>query len=1011
MKINTQILEDFVKSSTLASYFNEKGLIEELLLKSNLISIEEGDAIYKRGELLSELIIVVTGRVISATDQGPHKNHGPGEEVNLYSFLNRTTCLSDAFAAESSMVIKVPYDVFISTSRDEQELKNYLKFKSEYFSFQQMIRDLNDINVSNEFKVFILGNLKLVELGPEYLISKENIAPDIAFFIQHGSIFASNRKIGSDEFNSWPVRETGWINLRECISQKGSSATFATVAKSAVFQITRDVLEVCKVKFPFDFEAFVRRMANLERPAEDIESEYADRDHDFETFITNPELLSTRPIWFRYPWIPQHDEMDCGPACLSMISSFWGNDLPLQFWRQKLQTNQLGTVVLDMANVAERNGFITHPVYIEDLSELDDRMLPAIVLRKNHYLVLYKISRKHVIVGDPAIGIRRISHKEFYDGFEHAVLVLKPLEEFLKQKGSKPKYSHYLKFMKIFKLEMAIVFLISLFMILLALVPPFSIQIFLDRILKTKDENMLLWLFGVGIVTAASSAILNHTRGKYIIYIVSRFDFIALSTFFKKFFTLPYDFIANRHLGDFTRRVSELERLRDFFTQLLLSISLDLITIVAFGIVLFMFNIKLMIATYIFCIGLVVVTLLYSTKLNKAYQETFSSQTEQDSLISDTIKGIATIKTMNSESTSRWRLENRIALSLKARSKFFTAANNLTNLTGLLSDFGKMSLIVMVAYLTLNDELTTGQMISASVLITSSLGPFTNLAHSWAGIQEIRAVANRLNDIFLTQSETKTSTENLVLENFLGEIEFQDVWFRYGGESNSWALKGVSFKIESGTSVALVGPSGSGKTTIGLLLGGLYKPSKGRILVDNRDIGDYDPTWLRQRLGFILQEPSLFYGTVAQNIALTTPLINYKKVREVAEIANATEFISKKPNSFDYLITHGGIGLSAGEKQRIAFARALYSNPKVLILDEATSALDGISEREIIRSLKNGNRTLINIAHRYSTAMASDFVILLDKGNVVGIGPHNYLAKSNVLYRQIFNLDERDGIV
>ncbi|NDG85896.1 MAG: ATP-binding cassette domain-containing protein [Proteobacteria bacterium] len=237
-------------------------------------------------------------------------------------------------------------------------------------------------------------------------------------------------------------------------------------------------------------------------------------------------------------------------------------------------------------------------------------------------------------------------------------------------------------------------------------------------------------------------------------------------------------------------------------------------------------------------------------------------------------------------------------------------------------------------------------------------------------------------------------------------MEFQNVWFRYGGEASNWALKNVSFRIEAGKIAALVGPSGSGKSTVGQLLAGLYRPTKGRILIDGRDMSDYDSNWLRKRMGFILQEPSLFSGTIAENIAMASPAPDFAKVEEVAIQADADKFIVGKPNGYQYIISHGGLGLSGGEKQRIAFARALYGEPDVLVLDEATSAMDGISEKAVLESLRGGHRTMVNIAHRFTTALASDFVIVLDQGELVNVGSHDYLAASCPLYSKLFNLDQ-----
>ena len=183
--------------------------------------------------------------------------------------------------------------------------------------------------------------------------------------------------------------------------------------------------------------------------------------------------------------------------------------------------------------------------------------------------------------------------------------------------------------------------------------------------------------------------------------------------------------------------------------------------------------------------------------------------------------------------------------------------------------------------------------------------------------------------------------------------------------------------------------------------------AKGRILIDGRDIGDYDANWLRRRMGFILQEPSLLFGSIAANIAMVSPEIDQEQLIEAAQSSRAIDFIEQKPNGFDYLISHGGLGLSGGEKQRVAFARALYCKPRILVMDEATSALDGISEKLVINSLRAEKRTVINIAHRLSAAVSSDLVVVLDRGIVIGAGSHDYLAHSHQLYRDLFNLDER----
>jgi subfamily B ATP-binding cassette protein HlyB/CyaB len=724
--------------------------------------------------------------------------------------------------------------------------------------------------------------------------------------------------------------------------------------------------------------------------------------------FSDEAVVRKRPFRIRYPFVYQHDEMDCGSACLSMVSKYWGNDLSLQFWRQRVQTGKNGTSLFDLLAAAEKFGFITHPVSVESIAMIGEGdILPAIVLRNSHYVVVYRVTSKQVIVGDPSVGIRKMSHEEFDEGFQKAVLLLRPIDRFFENRSEKSEYGHYFELFFKFKKELAIVLLVSILIIVFDLVSPFLFQLIYDDVLVNKDGNLLAFVLIAALTASAATSVLGFIKMKYVIYISSKFDFIASSAFFRKLFSLPYRFIAERHIGDFTHRVSELQRLRLFLTNQILGIVLDLLTLGVFAVALYLFSPTILLISLGMSAVLVLISVLFSRRMINAFQESFLKGSEQDSAVTEALKGISTIKTTNCEIGFRWNLEGYIAKSLKARNDFSHLSISLDAISGFVHESFILLLLGFAAYLALTGKFTPGQVISASMLVGNIMRPFSNLAHSWSGIQEAKATAQRLNDVFLMGSEVKKlMNEGDMLEHFRGEIEFRNVWFRYGGESSEWVLKNVSFRIPAGESVALVGRSGSGKSTIGLLLGGLYAPSEGQILIDGRELGDYDTSWIRKRMGFILQEPSLFHGTIAQNIALGEVEIDPVRLRQVATQANAMEFIEKNPLKFDFLLTHGGLGLSAGEKQRIAFSRALYNDPHILILDEATSAMDGISEKAVIHSLREGRRTMINIAHRLSTAIASDSLIILDQGEVVGSGTHSELARQNELYRRLFNIDE-----
>lgn len=245
-------------------------------------------------------------------------------------------------------------------------------------------------------------------------------------------------------------------------------------------------------------------------------------------------------------------------------------------------------------------------------------------------------------------------------------------------------------------------------------------------------------------------------------------------------------------------------------------------------------------------------------------------------------------------------------------------------------------------------------------------------------------------------------SNQLILTGLLsGDIEFRDVWFRYGGESSDWILKGLSFHILPGQRVAVVGPSGASKSTLALLTARLYEPTRGAIFIDGRDYREYDRQWLRSQIGLLLQESSLFHGTLLDNIAYGDPRPDLPRVEKAAETADAAGFIARL-GGMGYTITHGGLGLSVGQKQRIAMARMVYINPTILFLDESTSSLDLRSEKAIVKALQGTRRTLISIAHRYSTVKMCDYALVIEDGRVAESGTSAELLKAGGYYAEAF---------
>jgi subfamily B ATP-binding cassette protein HlyB/CyaB len=311
--------------------------------------------------------------------------------------------------------------------------------------------------------------------------------------------------------------------------------------------------------------------------------------------------------------------------------------------------------------------------------------------------------------------------------------------------------------------------------------------------------------------------------------------------------------------------------------------------------------------------------------------------------------------------------------------------------------------------LVINNQLTIGQLIAFQMFAGQFTGPFLRLVNLWNEFQQALLSVDRLSDILNNPIELK-SGQDITLQKLDGSVKFDNVSFRYSPEASN-ALERISFEVKPGTSIGIVGRSGSGKSTITKLIEKLYIISDGTIYIDDIDIRHMNPIWLRYNIGVVLQDDYLFSGTIRENISLPRPDAPMEIIINMAKTAGAHEFISKLPQGYDTIVGERGSTLSGGQKQRIAIARALITNPRILIFDEATSALDYESEKVIqqnLASIKAGRTTFI-VAHRLSAVRDCDIIIALDDGKIVEMGAHNELLTKKGYYHFLYTQQEMTG--
>jgi ATP-binding cassette subfamily B protein len=390
----------------------------------------------------------------------------------------------------------------------------------------------------------------------------------------------------------------------------------------------------------------------------------------------------------------------------------------------------------------------------------------------------------------------------------------------------------------------------------------------------------------------------------------------------------------------------------------------------------------------------VLLALIATPFLRRISREIFNAFAVENSYLIESLTGVRTVKSMAVEQTVRWRWEEHLLQSVKKMFSGQIISNRLQIFSSTLETVVTTGLLWFGAWLVIQNELTIGQLVAFNMLIGNVITPFERLTVLWNQLQEVIIAVERINDVIDTEPEENLQASvRQSLPELKGEIQFDQVTFRYHPESDINVLENLSFTVQPGQTVALVGRSGSGKTTISKLILGLYPATDGKVLIDGQDITSLSLQSLRQQIGVVDQDTFLFGSTIRENISIGHPSATLDEIITAAQQAGADEFIKKLPMGYETQIGEGGGMLSGGQRQRLAIARALLGNPRLLILDEATSHLDAESERIIqtnFNTILQGRTTLI-IAHRLSTVRKADLILVLDKGVLVESGTHHQL--------------------
>jgi len=700
---------------------------------------------------------------------------------------------------------------------------------------------------------------------------------------------------------------------------------------------------------------------------------------------------------------------DSGAACLVLLLRFFGMPGDVESIRHEFGQSATPLETQDIIRAARKIGLKSRPIK-SNWDRLQKTSLPAIAkLKDGKFIILGQIAEDKVLVQEP--GINRpitLSRKEFEEKWDGDVILATRRVPIL-GKGGKFDITWFLPVLLRYKKIFSEVLVASFFLQIFALVSPLFFMVVIDKVLVHRGLTTLdVLVFGL-IVVSIFEVFLGLLRTYVFSHTTNRVDVELGAKLFDHLLKLPLAYFQARRTGESIARVRELENIRNFITGSSLTLVIDLFFTFVFFIVMYIFAPTL---TYIVLASIpfyVLLSFVITPILRRRLEEKFQRGAVNQAFLVESVSGIETLKAMAVEPQMQRRWEDQLAGYVGASFK----TSHLSNIAGqsaqLISKLTMALTLYFGALLVVGGEMTVGQLVGFNMLSQRVIGPILRLANLWQDFQQARISVERLGDILNTPTEPRQSLNRATLPQIKGQVDFEGITFRYQPDSPE-VLRRVNLSISPGEVIGIVGPSGSGKSTLTKLIQRLYVPESGRVLVDGIDLAMVDTAWLRRQIGVVLQENVLFNQTVRENIALSDPSIPMERILASADLAGAHEFILELAEGYDTEIGERGSTVSGGQRQRIAIARALVTNPRVLIFDEATSALDYESETAIQRNMRDicKGRTVIIIAHRLSAVRNADRIITVEAGEIVEEGTHDELLAKNGRYARLYSLQSGD---
>ena len=714
-----------------------------------------------------------------------------------------------------------------------------------------------------------------------------------------------------------------------------------------------------------------------------------------------------------FPFYKQLDAMDCGPSCLRMIAAHYGKYFSLESLRESSFISREGVSARGISLAAERLGFRTATVQLpfssdsEDSLGLMDAPFPMIVhWKQNHFIVIFKVDKKHIWIADPADGKHKLSHTEFKknwlsDSETGVAILLEPTPKFYEQEGeetNKAGFSYLFKYLIPYQKLLFQLFIGLLLGSLFQLIFPFLTQAIVDIGIENQNIGFIWLILAAQLMIFVGQTAVQILQSWILLHVSTRINVSLISDFLIKLMRLPISFFDTKMIGDLMQRIGDHTRIEAFLTSSTLQIIFSVVNFIVFGIVLLIYNVNIFLIFLVSSIFFVLWIFLFLKKRRAVDYRRFQELSENQSSLIEMIQGMQEIKLQNSEHKHRRQWTNIQAKLFRANIRSLsitqyqdTGANAINQLKDILISF-------VAATAVINGQMTLGMMLAVQYIVGQLNAPLQQLIGFIRMGQDAKISLERLGEIHEKEEEESEGMKTDFLPES-GDIVIEDLRFRYN-QLEEDVLKNIDLTIPRGKVTAIVGTSGSGKTTLVKLLLGFYEPQSGSLKLGGTRIHNFRKSLWRQQCGAVMQDGYIFSNTIAHNIAESDDMIDREKLLKAVKAANIQEFIESMPLGYNTMIGAKGNGISQGQKQRMLIARAVYKNPEFLFFDEATNALDAKNERVIVENLEQffAGKTVIIVAHRLSTVKNADQIVVLEKGELVEVGTHQELVKKKGHY-------------